>query len=104
MIVTRKLGSLMSQRARYDNSQRALHLGVIVRELANEKRYLLCLQPVCDSVRMGDESRAFIFCVLKESEEDFTHCVVDGGNNVIKLAYKPKVSSIFVSNFKGNEW
>ena len=97
-----KLGSLMSQRARYDNSQRALHLGVIVRELANEKRYLLCLQPVCDSVRMGDESRAFIFCVLKESEEDFTHCVVDGGNNVIKLAYKPKVSSIFVSNFKGN--
>ncbi len=98
-----KLGSLMSQRARYDNSQRALHLGVIVRELADEERYLLCLQPVCDSVRMGDESRAFIFCVLKESEEDFTHCVVDGGNNVIKLAYKPKVSSIFVSNFKGND-
>ena len=98
-----KLGSLMSQRARYDNSQRALHLGVIVRELANDKRYLLCLQPVCDSVRMGDESRAFIFCVLKESEENFTHCVVDSGNNMIKLAYKPKVSSIFVSNFKSKD-
>ena len=98
------LGFLMSQRIRYDNSRRALHLGVIVRELADKKRYLLCLQPVCDSVRIEGESRAFIFCVLKEPEDGkrFTHCVMDGGGNVIKLEYKPKVSGVFVSNFKGN--
>ena len=41
-----KLGSLMSQRVMYDNSRRTLHLGVIVRELADKKRYLLCLQPI----------------------------------------------------------
>ena len=100
-----KLGSLMSQRIRYDNSRRALHLGVIVRELADDKGYLLCLQPVCDSVRMGGKSQAFIFCVLKEPEDGkrFTHCVMDGGGNVIKLEYKPNVSDIFVSKFAGTD-
>ena len=56
-----KLGSLMSQKIKYGDSQRELHLGVIVKELCGEKRYLLCLQPVCDSVRMGDSSKSFIF-------------------------------------------
>ena len=98
-----KLGSLMSQRVKYDKSRRSLHLGVIVRELADKKRYLLCLQPVCDSVRIEGKSQAFIFCVLKEpkSGKPFTHCVMDGGGKVIKLKYKPKVYDIFVSNFSG---
>ncbi len=97
-----KLGSLMSQRIRYDKPQRTLHLGVIVRELAGDKRYLLCLQPVCDSVRIGSKGRAFIFCVLHNIEdgEGFTHCVIDGSAKVIKLKYKPKVPGVFVSNFK----
>ena len=99
-----KLGSLMSQRVRYDNSRRALHLGVIVRELADKKRYLLCLQPVCDSVRMGGKNQAFLFCVFDEPATGgpFTHCVLGVSGNVIQLRYKPKVSNIFVSNFKGN--
>lgn len=100
-----KLGSLMSQRVKYDNAGRSLHLGVIVRELADDKRCLLCLQPVCDSVRIEGESRAFVFCILKEPEDgkSFTHCVMDGGGNMIKLEYKPKVSDIFVSNFPGTD-
>ncbi len=99
------LGSLMSQRVRYVDSRRALHLGVIVRELADKKRYLLCLQPVCDSVGIAGESRAFIFCVLKEPEDGkrFTYCVIDGGGNVIKLEYKSKVFDVFVSNFPGTD-
>ena len=100
-----KFCALMSQRVKYDNAGRSLHLGVIVRELTDKKRYLLCLQPICDSVRMEGEGRAFIFCVLNEPEDGkrFTHCVMDGGGNVIKLEYKPKVSDVFVSNFKGND-
>lgn len=100
-----KLGSLMSQRVRYDKSRRALHLGVIVRELADKKRYVLCLQPVCDSVRMECKDRAFLFCIFDEPKNDspFTHCVMDINCNLIRLRYKPKVSSIFVSNFKGND-
>jgi len=100
-----KLGSLMSQRIKYDNSRRALHLGIIVRELAGKKRYLICLQPVCDSVRMEGKNSAFLFCVFDEPTNDqpFTHCIMDISSNVIRLRYKPKVSSIFVSNFKGND-
>ena len=103
-----RLGSLMSLRAKYGNSRRALHLGVIVRELEgneDEKRYLLCLQPVCDSVRIEDKSQAFIFCVLKQPEDGkgFTHCIIDGGDNVIKLKYKPNIPGVFVSNFPGTD-
>lgn len=117
-----KLGSLMSQRVKYDNPERTLHLGVIVRESTSNlerlfsisgkqdtrigskkrERYLLCLQPVCDSVRLGDESRAFIFCVLNETmdETSFTHCIRNVNGDVIKLVYKPKVTGVFVSNFE----
>ncbi len=100
-----KLCSLMSQRVRYDSSGRALHLGVIVREMVDEKRYLLCLQPVCDSVRIGGKNRVFLFCIFDEPTNDgsFTHCVLDISGNVIRLRYRPKVSSIFVSNFKGHD-
>ena len=100
-----KLGSLMSQRVRYDNSRRALHLGVIVKGLvADKERYLLCLQPVCDSVRMEGKERAFLFCVVDKISAGklFTHCVLDVSGSVIQLRYKPKVSSIFVSIFKGD--
>lgn len=98
-----KLGSLMSQRVRYDSAQRTLHLGVIVRELADKKRFLLCLQPVCDSVRMGGKDQSFVFCVLKipKDGKGCTHFVIGSDGNVIQLQYKPKVSSIFVTIFKG---
>ena len=100
-----KLGSLMSQRVKYDNAGRSLHLGVIVRELTDKERYLLCLQPVCDSVRIEGKNRAFVFCVLKESKDGkgFTHCVIDRSGHIIKLEYKSKISYIFVSNFLGTD-
>ena len=100
-----RLGSLMSQRIRYGNSRRTLHLGVIVKELADKKRYMLCLQPVCDSVRMASKDRAFVFCFLDKATDDKlpTHCVMDERGNLIQLRYKPKVSNISVSNFKGND-
>ena len=70
--------------------------------MADKKRYLLCLQPVCDSVRMEGKSRAFVFSVLNEPKDGkrFTHCVMNVSGNVIKLVYKPNVSGVFVSNFK----
>lgn len=98
-----KLGSLMCQRIKYGDSQRTLHLGVIIRELCREKRYLLCLQPVCDSVRLGDSSNSFIFCVLNEvlsNTSKMTHCVIDVDGQVVCLSYKPKVKNVHVSRFK----
>ena len=97
-----KLGSLMSQKIKYGDSQRNLHLGVIIKELCGDKRYLLCLQPVCDSVRMGDSSKSFIFCVLNEVENTdskITHCIIDVSGQVVRLSYKPKVPNVYVSGF-----
>ena len=99
-----KLGSLMIQRVKYENTRRALHLGVIVRELDFKKRYLLCLQPICDSVRMEGTTRAFVFSTLNETTDTkrFTHCVIDAKDKVIQLEYRPKVSRVFVSNFQSD--
>ena len=96
-----KLGSLMSQRIRYDNAPKSLHLGVIVRELTDKKRYLLCLQPVCDSVRLESKSRTFVFTTMNQAEDGkrLTDCVVDIHGYVVGLDYKPTVLSIFVANF-----
>jgi len=95
------LSSLMSQRIAYDNARRTLHLGVILKEVAGKERYMLCLQPVCDSVRINGEIRAFIFCFLDIPGvgKSFTHAVMDLNRKPIKLDYKPKISNCHVSNF-----
>jgi len=96
-----KLGSVMSQRTRYGDARRALHLGVIVKEINGQERYILCLQPVCDSVRINGKTRVFIFCRLDVSEDgkEFTHVVMDIKGSAIQLGYDPKVFNCFISNF-----
>ncbi len=100
-----KLASLMSQRIQYGDSPRLLHLGVIVRELAGDNRYLLCLQPVCDSVRIEGKSQPFAFNVLSVAEDGrkITHCVNDSMGEFIRLLHSPKVSCVFVSHFKSHD-
>jgi hypothetical protein len=95
------LSSLMSQRIAYENARRELHLGVILREIGEKPRYMLCLQPACDSVRINGETRAFIFCFMNVPEvgKPFTHAVTDLNNNHIHLVLKPKVTDCHVSNF-----
>jgi hypothetical protein len=95
------LSSLMSQRIAYENAHRELHLGVILRAIVDMQRYMLCLQPVCDSVRINGKTRAFIFCCMcvPEAGKPFTHAVMDLKNNPIQLDYKPKVSNCYVSDF-----
>lgn len=95
------LSSLMSQRIAYENAHRTLQLGVILREADEEQRYMLCLQPVCDSVRINGEKRAFIFCFLDipETGESFTHVVMDLNQTLIRLDYKTKISKCHISKF-----
>ena len=96
-----QLGALMSQRTMYDNSRRTLHLGVIVKESDGQKHYLLCLQPLCDSVRLEGKSRPFMFCALTEAKsgEAFTHCITNHDGQSLKLRYQPAISSVVVSAF-----
>jgi hypothetical protein len=96
-----KLSSLMSQRIAYDNALRALHLGVILKEVDRKGRYMICLQPVCDSVRMDGKTRAFVFCILDAPKENdsFNQIVMDLSGNLIRLDFKPKVFNCYISNF-----
>ncbi len=98
------LGSLMSQRISYEKTPKHLHLGVIIKEVSNKQRYLLCLQPVCDSVRMKGKQKQFIFCDLKvpQNGESITHMVIDASNRDINLQYNPKAFRCFVASFSSD--
>jgi hypothetical protein len=61
------LAMLMSIRSRYGSPPPFLRLGTIVLENKRKKtQYLLCVQPVCDSVRI-DKNRAFPFLPLVDA-------------------------------------
>lgn len=96
-----QLGSLMSQRVTYRKARRQLRLGVIVQEMNGKNRYLLCLQPVCDSVRLSGKTVAFIFCCMDmpKDGERITHAVISLKNATIQLQYKPKAFNCIVSHF-----
>lgn len=85
----RELSVVMSQRTSYGLPRR-LTLGTVVRETEGEKRYLLCLQPVCDSVRLKKES-TFIFCILEEAKGEKASLVVNDGKGFADLAYRPGI-------------
>lgn len=94
----RELSVLMSQRTFYGDN-RHLTLGTIIRESGGDKRYLLCLQPTCDSVRLTKAS-TFVFCRLQEAKgEKVTHVVGDG-SSFTDLIYKPKSENCVTLVFK----
>ena len=95
------LSVVMSQRVCYENASRALHLGVILRELEGDRRYMLCLQPVCDSVRINGKTARFIFCFLDAASPDkpLTHTLVDLNDNPIDLTYNPRTGNCCVVGF-----
>lgn len=100
----RELSILMSQRTYYGDN-RHLTLGTIIRETFGDKRYLICLQPTCDSIRLQKQS-TFIFCLFQEAKgEKATHVVGDNKKCFTDLIYKPKsencVTLIFKPNSKG---
>lgn len=99
----RELSVLMSQRTYYGDN-RHLTLGTIIRETGGDKRYLICLQPTCDCIRLDKES-TFVFCLLEESTGDkakATHIVKDG-KGFTDLIYKPKSENCLTLMFKPNK-
>ena len=55
-----------------------LDLGSVVR---SDQRYLLCIQPRCDAVRLNDSTR-FVFAHLTKSDSRFDLVVQDGDSDV----------------------
>ena len=56
----------MTLKTMYQLPERVLHLGTIVQDPGGD--YLVCVQPVCDSVRLSPEIRPFPFLKLQTSD------------------------------------
>lgn len=86
------LTMLMSLRHRYTSPEPQLALGTIVARTTDAgQTYLLCLQPVCDSVRLKGQ-RSFAFLSLKTADNPkFCELIVrDGGRlNFLTLKASP---------------
>lgn len=97
-----RLAQLMASRTFYGKNKKTLELGCILFRRFDEQ-YLMCIQPVCDSVRLEDQT-VFIFVELKVAnaadEHPVSHIIVDGGDNVIKLLYDPKPKSCYTAIFE----
>ena len=90
----------MSSRTFYGKVPRALTLGTIVlRE--EDKKHLLCLQPVCDSVRIKRERR-FLFAECSKGKVNqgvATHVVACHEDKASELHYQPKAYKCLVFQF-----
>jgi hypothetical protein len=97
------LTMLMSLRHRYANPAPQLALGAIVsRIIGNDTTYLLCLQPVCDSVRLS-KSRPFAFLSLGITESS-RNCelIVRDGDQLKFLVLKPSPYMLEMISFSPN--
>jgi len=98
------LTMLMSLRHRYANPPPQLTLGTIVSRLdPTGQTYLLCLQPVCDSVRIKD-SRPFAFLALKFANGAKNCELIVKDEGVLKfLTVKPSPFMVEMIRFSSNQ-
>lgn len=97
-----ELAILMSQKTHYKTKRNRLKLGTILREYSGEERYLLCLQPVCDSVRLSG-SKPFLFCYMDFSPNNkkVTH-IVPNGEACCELSFNPCKENRTIIAFSAN--
>ena len=95
-----ELAVLMSQRTQYGSQRKFLKLGTMLRECSGQERYLLCLQPVCDSVRLSG-SKPFLFCYMDKPDKKVTHIVPDG-KKYCELSFNPCKENRAIIVFSAN--
>lgn len=92
---------LMASRTFYSKMQKSLKLGSIVYD-KNGDRYFLCIQPVCDSVRL-DNDKVFVFVQLTKTDpssgNQASHVVVKEDTETIELFYQAKSYQCYVAIF-----
>jgi Response receiver domain len=82
-----KFAMRFTLRTHYSNPARVMQLGTLVEA---DEGYLLCVQPVCDSLRIRDGDRAFPFLPLVHSEDAFDVVIDRRGERVtLQLERKP---------------
>lgn len=93
------LANCMMLRTTYSSPPRTLQLGTVVQ--ASGEEYWVCVQPMCDSVRLKSEIRAFPFLRLRVSDQaKFQFVVTDatGIERFLVLTKNPR--DVVVGRFK----
>ena len=97
-----RFAELVSQRTHYLATQRHLRLGTVLQDA--QKRYFLCLHPVCDSVRLPGK-RHFVFVQLHDADSDSVEVsnggkkVANGRTNLIVFESNTSCFAHFFSHF-----
>lgn len=103
-LANHRFAHLMSSRTFYGNVGRALSLGTIIFDQKNQN-YLLCLQPLCDAVRI-ENTQNFVFSELSIEKEvgegRATHVAIKPNGDVLELLFSPKSFSFRIIEFKSN--
>jgi hypothetical protein len=79
-------------------TQPILTLGTVIKSMANPNDYFVCIQQRCDSVRLTEEPRKFLFLPLKKDTQQFYFITPDG----VKLKLNKESYSIETIKFKCN--
>jgi|SRR5579859_107199 len=80
----------LSLRSHYRKPARVLQLGTLIRDPAGT--YLLCVQPVCDSVRLTEQEREFIFMPTERAQTKFdivVHDPEDDSRHTLRVERRP---------------
>lgn len=100
-----RFAHFMASRTFYGEHQKVLMLGSILHDRGQDQ-YLLCIQPVCDSVRLKDR-RTFVFVKLQKKrangDKSVSHVIVKPDNSIIELFYKPNSYECFSTAFVPDE-
>ena len=96
-----KLAMLMCCEQSYSNTRPVLKTGSILKRHDISDRYLICIQPPCDCVRIEAAGRFFIFAhASKTNRRDrFNFSFIDKNNRIVYLKINNKIYNISLIKF-----
>lgn len=97
----RELALLMSIRSRYQTPPPVLKLGTVVAEDNNGTvSYLLCVQPLCDSVRIDSGGREFTFLKMPLTNGKYFGYIVKDKEQIVELRINMRPHDAIKIKFK----
>lgn len=97
----RDFSYMLSCKSYYDQSKPKLEPGTILKHIGEEgtERYMVCIQPACDCVRIPKKGINFLFLPLETKAEQFDICIPQKSSPTLKLKVNDKSFSIITRHF-----
>ena len=96
-----RFAHFMANRTFYGNKEKMLTLGSILHD-REQDQFFLCIQPVCDSVRLKNQ-RSFMFVKMHKKiskpNNPISHVVIKPDNSIIEVVYQANSYHCFLATF-----